>query len=106
FKPVDWLTLSGSVDARIDNLEQVERTWRFDIDDRGVQRPALSLRHAVATFRRRTLAVDAGKQFIRWGKTDILNPTDRFAPRDFLNVVDTEVLAVTGLRVAARVRGQ
>jgi hypothetical protein len=99
FKPVDWLTLSGSVEARIDNLERVERTWRFDVDDRGVQRPALSLRHAVATFRRRTLVVDAGKQFIRWGKTDILNPTDRFAPRDFLEVTEDEFLAVAGMRV-------
>jgi hypothetical protein len=106
YKPSGWLTLSGSVDARMDNLEQVERKWRFDVDDRGVQRPALSLRHAVATFRRRTLAVDAGKQFIRWGKTDMLNPTDRFAPRDFLEVTDDEFLAVSGLRVQYERGGQ
>ena len=31
--------------------------------------------------------MEAGKQLIRWGKTDILNPTDRFAPRDFLTVL-------------------
>src|SRR5262249_19943950 len=36
--------------------------------------------------------------FIRWGKTDILTPTDRFAPRDFVNVVDTELLGVTSVR--------
>jgi hypothetical protein len=99
YKATDWLTLAGSVDARIDNLEQVERRWRVDVDDRGVRRPALSLRHAAAMFRRRTLAIDAGKQFIRWGKTDILNPTDRFAPRDFLEVTDDEFLAVIGMRV-------
>jgi hypothetical protein len=29
---------------------------------------------------------------------DIINPTDRFAPRDFINVVDTELLAVIGVR--------
>ncbi len=46
-----------------------------------------------ATLRRGTVAVDVGKQFIRWGKTDILNPTDRFAPRDFLEVTDDEFLA-------------
>ena len=41
----------------------------------------------------------AGKQFIRWGKADILNPTDRFAPRDYLNVVDNDFLAITAARV-------
>ena len=49
FRPVTWLTLSGSLDARVDNLEQVDREWRLDVDDRGEQRPALSLRHAAAT---------------------------------------------------------
>jgi hypothetical protein len=43
-----------------------------------------------------------GKQFIRWARADILNPTDRFAPRDFLNVVDTEFLPVTAARPALR----
>jgi hypothetical protein len=41
-----------------------------------------------------------GKQFIRWGKTDIVTPTDRFAPRDFLTVVDNDFLAVTAARVS------
>lgn len=99
YKPASWLTLSGSLDGRLDNLEQAERKWRLDVRDRGILRPALSLRHAVATLRRRTLAVDVGKQFIRWGKADILNPTDRFAPRDFVEVTDDEFLAVTGARV-------
>jgi len=98
YKPAEWLTLSGSIDARIDTLGQVEREWRFDLSDRGVQRPAFSLRDGRATVRRGTLALDLGKQFIRWGKTDILNPTDRFAPRDFLEVTDSEFIAVTGVR--------
>jgi hypothetical protein len=98
YKPAEWLTLSGSIDARIDTLEQVEREWRFDVLDRGVRRPALSLREGRATGRRGTFALDLGKQFIRWGKTDILNPTDRFAPRDFLEVTDNEFLAVIGAR--------
>lgn len=99
YRAADWLTLSGSIDARLDNLEQVRRAWRVDLRDRGVERPALSLRHAAATLRRRTFAVDVGKLFIRWGKADILNPTDRFAPRDFLEVTDDEFLAVAGVRV-------
>lgn len=98
YRPVEWLTLSGSVDARTDSIEQVEREWRIDARDRGLLRPALSVRHAQATLRKGTLAVDLGKQFIRWGKADILNPTDRFAPRDFLEVTDDEFLAVVGAR--------
>ncbi len=99
YKATSWLTVSGSGDARIDNLELVERAWRVDVRDRSVRRPAFSVRHAAATLRRGPVAVDLGKQFIRWGKADILNPTDRFAPRDFLEVTDDEFLAVTGARV-------
>jgi hypothetical protein len=98
YRLTDWLTLSGSIDGRIDTIQQVERDWRIDVRDRRLQRPALSLRHARATFRRGRLAIDVGKQFIRWGKADILNPTDRFAPRDFLEVTDDEFLAVIGAR--------
>jgi hypothetical protein len=98
YRPIEWLTVSGSIDARIDTLEYVERTWLVDVRDRRFQRPPLSLRHAHATLRKGTLAVDLGKQFVRWGKADILNPTDRFAPRDFLEVTDDEFLAVMGAR--------
>jgi len=42
--------------------------------------------------------VKIGKQFIRWGRADVLNPADRFAPRDYLTVLDTDFLAVTGVR--------
>ena len=98
YRVTDWLTLSGSIDARIDTIDQVERTWRVDVRDRGLQRPPLSLRHARATVRKGPLTADVGKQFIRWGKADILNPTDRFAPRDFLEVTDDEFLAVIGAR--------
>jgi hypothetical protein len=99
YKASSWLTLSGSIDARFDNVEYVERKWGLDVRDRGVQRPALSLRHVMATFRRGSIVVDIGKQFIRWGKTDILTPTDRFAPRDFVEVTNDEFLAVRGARL-------
>jgi hypothetical protein len=98
YKPANWLTLSGSLDARADTFKQVEHTWRLDVRDRRSLRPALSLRHATAALRRGTFTVDLGKQFVRWGKADILNPTDRFAPRDFIEVTNDEFLAVTGIR--------
>src|SRR4051812_27319249 len=99
YRPADWLALSTSLEGRVDNLEQVERSWRIDIRDRTLPRPAVSLRQAAATLRGRGVTADIGKQFIRWGKADILAPTDRFAPRDFLEVTDGEFLAVTGARV-------
>src|SRR5437868_15282374 len=63
WKPLAWLTLSSSVDGRLDNLEQVERKWRIDIRDRTLQRPALSIRQAAATFRAKGITADVGKQF-------------------------------------------
>jgi hypothetical protein len=93
-----WLTVSGAFDARADSHDQVDATWRVDWNDRGVKRPALSVRRLDVTFRAGRITLQVGKQFVRWGKADILVPTDRFAPRDFLTVVDNEFLAVTAAR--------
>jgi hypothetical protein len=79
----------------------VDDLWRLDLDDRGVKRPRASLRRLNATLSHGPLTVDVGKQFIRWGKADIINPTDRFAPRDYINVVAPEFLGVTGVRAVA-----
>src|SRR5262249_55497285 len=103
FKPTTWLQFAAGLDVRANSHDQVEDSWRVDISDRGTLRPRLSVRRLSATLTRGPLTVDVGKQFIRWGKTDILNPTDRFAPRDFLNVVDTEFLGVTGARGVVQV---
>ena len=53
-----WITLEGSIEARADNLELVEREWRLDTRDRGGRRPAFSLRHADLRLRRNALTVD------------------------------------------------
>jgi hypothetical protein len=98
FKPAPWIQFAGGLDLRANSHDQVEDSWRLDFTDRTVQRPRLSVRRLSAIFTRGKLTLDAGKQFIRWGKTDIVTPTDRFAPRDFLNVFDNELLAVTGGR--------
>jgi hypothetical protein len=97
-KPAPWLRFAGGLDVRADSHDQVEDDWRLDVSDRGGRRPRLSVRRLTATLTRGRFTLDVGKQFIRWGKADIINPTDRFAPRDFLNVVDNEFLAVTGAR--------
>jgi hypothetical protein len=99
YKATSWLRLSGSFDARFDTHEQVERSAHLDWQDRSLRRPAFSLRELNATITKGKLTAEFGKQFIRWGKADILNPTDRFAPKDFLTVTDPDFLAVVAARV-------
>ena len=100
-KPAGWIQFAAGADVRGNTHGQVEAT--ADIGDRGIKRPALSVRRLSATLTHGPFTLDAGKQFIRWGKTDIVTPTDRFSPRDFLNVIDGEFLPVTGVRGNVRV---
>ena len=104
-KPAGWLQFAAGLDLRASSHDQVDDRWRLDVADRGERRPRLALRRLSATITRGALTVDAGKQFIRWGKTDIVTPTDRFAPRDFLNVIDAEFLGVAGVRGVVQARG-
>jgi len=100
YKAGDWFKLSGSFDARTDSHRQVEREFRLDVDDRSIQRPAFSLRQLSVTLHKRFVTAEIGRQFIRWGKTDILTPTDRFAPKDYLSsVVDSDFLGVAAARL-------
>ena len=102
FKPRSWVQFAAGLDARANSHDEVERSWRVDIRDRGILRPALAVRRLSGTFTWGPLTLDAGKQFIRWGKADIVTPTDHFAPRDFLGVIDNEFLAVAGVRAAVQ----
>src|SRR3954467_1374733 len=105
-KPAAWVQFAGGIDLRANTHDQVEDSWRVDLTDRTIRRPRVAVRRLSATVTRGPLTVDAGKQFIRWGKTDIVTPTDRFAPRDFLNVIDTEFIAVIGVRSVVQVRDE
>lgn len=100
YRPAPWVTVSGSFDARTDSHRQVARTGAVDWNGQNIERPAFSLRRLSVTLHRGKFTVEAGRQFIRWGKTDILNPTDRFAPKDYLSsVVDTDFLGVSAVRL-------
>lgn len=98
-KLTSGLRIYAEAEARTDTHRQTERLWRANFLDRRLQRPAFSLRRLSAIYHRGSWTIEAGKQFIRWGKADILNPTDRFAPRDFINVADSEFLGVTAVRL-------
>ena len=93
----DWQFAAG-IDAQTDTHNQVDRIWELSWDDRQERRPSLEVRQLNATYSKKKLTVVLGKQFVRWGKADILNPTDRFAPRDYLSVVDSDFLGITAAR--------
>ncbi len=98
WQALSWLKLNGAFDARADTHRQVAREARIDWDDRSLARPALALRRYSALINKGGWTLEAGRQFIRWGKADILNPTDRFAPKDYLNVVSTDFLGIVAAR--------
>src|SRR5262249_35429594 len=101
-RPRPWLQFAVGFDLQANSHDQVEKQWHLDLDDRTILRPAAAMRRLAATFTAKHLAIDIGKQFIRWGNADILNPTDRFAPRDYLNVINTDLLPVIGGRAAVQ----
>jgi hypothetical protein len=105
-KPAPWIQFAAGFVGRASSHNQVENSWRLDILDRGTLRPALTARRLTATFTHGPLTVDIGKQFIRWGKADIVTPTDHFAPQDFVNVIDPEYLAVTAARASVQWRNE
>jgi hypothetical protein len=105
FTAAEWLRFAAGLELRASSYNQVAYSWEVDVADRTARRPAISLRRLTATLTHGPLTVDVGKQFVRWGKTDIVTPTDRFAPRDFLNVFDAELLGVRGVRAVVETGG-
>ena len=99
YKLAPGLQIWAGFDARTDTHRMTERSFGLSWWDRNRLRPAFAVRRMGAIYTRGKFTAELGKQNIRWGKTDVLNPTDRFAPRDFINVVDSEFLGVTAARV-------
>ena len=97
-RPAPWVQFAAGLDLRANSHDQVEHRWRLDFGDRGLRRPRAAIRRLTATLTAGPLTVDVGKQFIRWARADMFNPIDRFAPRDFLNVIDSEFLPVSAVR--------
>jgi hypothetical protein len=100
WQPKPWLTVNASFNLGADSHQQFARNLHFDWEDRSLQRAAFSIRQLAAAFTKANFTITLGKQFIRWGEADFLNPTDRFAPTDLLNLAEQEVLPVTAARAA------
>ena len=101
-KPAEWIQFAAGVDVRSVSHDQGDTRLRIDFGDRTPLRPLFSVRRLSASLHHGWFTVEGGKQFVRWGKTDIVTPTDHFAPRDFVNVIDTEFLAVTAVRAVVQ----
>lgn len=101
-KPTASLQFAAGVDLRGNTHDQVAAAGGLELGDRGLRRQALALRRLSATLTKGLITIDLGKQFVRWGKTDIVTPTDRLAPRDFLDVLNPEFLPVSAVRVGVQ----
>jgi hypothetical protein len=88
-------SLAASVEARIDSHD---RTGGVSFWDRTTRRPALAVRSLAATLARGPVTLEIGKQFVRWGQSDIISPTDFFTPRDYLVTISSDPLATTSAR--------
>jgi hypothetical protein len=88
--------LDASFEAQTDTHDQtaVDATYW----DRSTRRPAFDIRRLSASWVHGPLTLVAGKQFIAWGKADAVMPTDHFAPKDYIDLMDPEPLAVTAVR--------
>jgi hypothetical protein len=90
---------AAGFEAGFDTHNQTFRGLDLSWFDRTRQRPAFAIRMLSVIYTHGKLTFEVGKQLVRWGKADILTPTDRFAPRDFLNVVETDFLPITAARL-------
>lgn len=99
YKASQHWRFAGGIDARTDTHRQAAREFDLTWQDRKIRQPAFAIRRLSASYSAGRVNLELGKQFIRWGKADILNPTDRFAPQDYVNVVQSDFLAVTAARL-------
>ena len=105
-KPARSLQFAVGVDLRGSSSDEVENEWRLDLDDRSVLRPRAAVRRLSMAITTPHFSLDLGKQIIRWGRADMLSPVDRFAPRDYMNILESEFLPVMGVRTAIRGGGE
>jgi hypothetical protein len=90
-------SVAASLEARVDSHDQTESDFAYW--DRAVRRPSFAVRSLTATFVKSRVTLEVGKQFVRWGQSDIISPTDHFTARDYLVTTSSEVLATTAARL-------
>ena len=71
----------------------------FEVPDTDRHRSVLSFPEATVNLRHAPFDLWLGKQFFAWGTADAYNPTDGINPYDYMDVLDTEKLAVYSANV-------
>jgi hypothetical protein len=99
YKPAPNWKFNFGADAQTDTHRQTARDGSFSFLDRTRLRPTVALRRASVAYTRDKWSFEAGKQIIRWGRTDALTPTDRWAPRDYSNFARNDFLPVAAARL-------
>lgn len=84
--------------AEIDTHHDVARTRLIDWNERDLRHPVFRPREAYWENRFGRLDLRVGRQEIRWGRADGINPTDNLEPYDFLNPFLEERLPVTAVK--------
>ena len=93
--------VAAGLDAQTDSDNQVARGWRFSWDDRTAQRPPLALRTLNLQYASGPFRIEAGKQMLHWGQMDFASPTDKLAPREYLNPSGADSLGAFAVRAVA-----
>lgn len=90
------ISVAGSFEMRTDTYQMGGAGVRYW--DRTLRRPVLATRAVTATLSKGPVSLEVGKQFVRWGQSDIISPTDYFTARDYVVTATSEVLALTAAR--------
>ena len=91
------ISVAASLEARTDTYQMGGAGVRYW--DRTLRRPVLAARTLTATLSKGPVSLEVGKQFVRWGQSDIVSPTDYFTARDYVVTVTSEVLGLTAARL-------
>ena len=97
----DGFSVAAGVDAQTDSNNQVDRAWHFSWEDRSLRRPPLALRTFQLRYAHGPFRIEAGKQVLHWGVMDFSSPTDKLAPREYLNPSSADFLAAFAVRAVA-----
>ena len=85
--------------AEADTHGEISRHHLYDDEDRELRRSILRFEELSVRADLGDWDVEAGRQRLAWGRTDIVNPTDNLTPRDWTDPLDEQRLSPWALRV-------
>ena len=98
----EWASVNIVGIARQDN-RRFTRGVRTRIPDHYVHRRYLDVKEGALTLKAGPAKLELGKLIYAWGTADAFNPTDNFAPYDYLDIIDRLKMAVYSASLSAPV---